>query len=87
MIFEYIGLSKIEGSLVVIDHVENASYEEMVELKLTDGSIRHGRVIRIDGKRITVQVFEGTSGLSMENTFTHLIGKPMELPLSPEIVV
>lgn len=86
MIFEYIGLSKIEGSLVVIDHVENASYEEMVELKLTDGSIRHGRVIRIDGKRITVQVFEGTSGLSMENTFTHLMGKPMELPLSPEIV-
>jgi V/A-type H+-transporting ATPase subunit B len=86
MIFEYAGLSQIVGSLVVLDDVENASYEEMVELKLTDGSVRHGRVIRIDGKSITVQVFEGTRGVSMENTLTHLLGKPMELPLSPELI-
>ncbi|MEI6579189.1 MAG: V-type ATP synthase subunit B [Eubacteriales bacterium] len=86
MIFEYVGLSQIVGSLVVLDDVENASYEEMVELKLTDGTVRHGRIIKIDGKKITVQVFEGTRGVSMENTLTRLLGKPMELPLSPELV-
>ncbi len=87
MIFEYIGLSRIIGSLVVLDGVEDASFEEMAELTLTDGSVRrHGRVIRIDGKQVTIQVFEGTGGVSMENTRTRLFGKPMELPLSPEII-
>lgn len=86
MIFEYIGLSRIIGSLVVLDGVEDASFEEMAELTLTDGSVRHGRVIRIDGKQVTIQVFEGTDGVSMENTHTRLFGKPMELPLSPEII-
>lgn len=86
MIFEYIGLSQIVGSLVVIDDVENPSYEEMVELRLTNGTVRHGRIIKIDGKQITVQVFEGTRGVSMDNTLTRLLGKPMELPLSPEII-
>jgi len=86
MIFEYAGLSQIVGSLVVLDDVENASYEEMVEFKLSDGSVRHGRIIKIDGKRITVQVFEGTRGVSMENTLTRLVGKPIELPLSPELI-
>ncbi len=86
MIFEYAGLNQIVGSLVVLDNVEDASYEEMVELKLNDGSVRHGRIIRIDGKKITVQVFEGTRGISMENTLTRLVGKPMELPLSPELI-
>lgn len=86
MIFEYADLNQIVGSLVVLDNVEDASYEEMVELKLNDGSVRHGRIIRIDGKKITVQVFEGTRGISMENTLTRLVGKPMELPLSPELI-
>lgn len=86
MIYEYAGLNQIVGSLVVLDDVEDASYEEMVELKLSDGSVRHGRIIRIDGKKITVQVFEGTRGVSMENTLTRLVGKPMELPLSPELI-
>ncbi|NLX92468.1 MAG: V-type ATP synthase subunit B, partial [Clostridiales bacterium] len=66
--------------------VEGASFEEMAELKLADGSVRHGRIIRIDGKQVTIQVFEGTRGISMENTHTRLFGKPMELPLSPEII-
>ena len=86
MIFEYVGLSRIIGSLVVLDGVEGASFEEMAELKLADGSVRHGRIIRIDGKQVTIQVFEGTRGISMENTHTRLFGKPMELPLSPEII-
>ncbi|NLX93682.1 MAG: V-type ATP synthase subunit B, partial [Clostridiales bacterium] len=67
MIFEYVGLSRIIGSLVVLDGVEGASFEEMAELKLADGSVRHGRIIRIDGKQVTIQVFEGTRGISMEN--------------------
>ena len=86
MILEHIGLSEINGSLVVLDDVENASYEEMVELHLDNGTTRVGRVVMIEGKRIVVQVFEGTRGLSLDNTQTVLTGHPMEIDLSPEIL-
>ncbi len=86
MILEHIGLKEINGSLVVLDGVDNASNEEMVELHLDDGSVRAGRIVKIDGKRVVIQVFEGTRGVSMVNTRTRLSGRPMELPLSPEIL-
>ena len=86
MILEHIGLMEINGSLVVLDDVDNASNEEMVELHLDDGSVRAGRIVKIDGKRVVIQVFEGTRGVSMVNTRTRLSGHPMELPLSPEIL-
>ena len=32
MALQYVGLSEINGPLVVLDHVKDASYDEMVEL-------------------------------------------------------
>lgn len=86
MIIEYVGVSEINGSLIVLDGVKGASYEEIVTIKLADGSARQGRVVQIEGERIVVQVFEGTSNISLDNTATILTGRPMEMPLSPEIV-
>ncbi|MCD7827663.1 MAG: V-type ATP synthase subunit B [Clostridiales bacterium] len=86
MITEHIGLNEISGSLVVLDDVEEAFNEEMVELRLSDGSVRSGRIVKLDGKRAVVQVFEGTKELSMSNTRTVLKGKPMEIALSPEMI-
>ena len=65
MIFEHIGLNQINGSLVVLDGVKGASYEEMVELRLEDGTSRAGRIVKIDGELVVIQVFEGTRGISM----------------------
>lgn len=86
MILEHLGLDKISGSLVVLENVENVFNEEMVEIRLEDGSVRAGRVVMIEGKRVVIQVFEGTRGVSMVNTRTRMTGRPMELKLSPEIV-
>nr|WP_316613666.1 V-type ATP synthase subunit B [uncultured Ruminococcus sp.] len=86
MIIEYVGVSEINGSLVVLDGVKGASFEEIVTIKLADGTARQGRVVQIEGERIVVQVFEGTSNISLDNTATILTGRPMEMPLSPEIV-
>ena len=86
MILEHLGLDKISGSLVVLENVENVFNEEMVEIRLEDGSVRAGRVVMIEGKRVVIQVFEGTRGVSMVNTRTRMTGHPMELKLSPEIV-
>ena len=86
MILDYIGVKEINGSLIVIDDVENAFFEETVDIRLDDGSFRQGRVVQMDGKRIVVQVFEGTREISLDNTRTRLRGRPMEMPLSPEIL-
>lgn len=86
MILEHVGLNNINGSLIVLDGVKNAAYEEMVELKLDNGTSRVGRIVKIDGERVVIQVFEGTKGLSMVNTKTVLTGKPMEIKLSKDIL-
>lgn len=86
MIIEHLGLSQINGSLIVLDNIKDASYDEMVELKLEDGSSRTGRIVQVEGEKVVIQVFEGTKGLSLVNTRTRMTGHPIELSLSPEIV-
>ncbi|MDQ5983314.1 MAG: V-type sodium ATPase subunit B [Eubacteriales bacterium SKADARSKE-1] len=86
MIIDYIGVKEISGSLIVIDDVEGASFEEVVEIRLENGETRQGRIVQIEGKRIVVQVFEGTRGIALNNTRTRLKGHSMEMPLSPEIL-
>ena len=86
MILDYVGVKEINGSLIVLDDVEGASFEEMVDIRLDNGTIRHGRIVQIEGKRVVVQVFEGTKSVSLDNTRTRLKGRPMELALSPEIL-
>ena len=86
MRLEYTGLSRINGSLVVLDDVHGASYDEMVQLRLDDGSMRVGRVVMLEGSRAVVQVFEGTRGLSLDNCSVSFTGRPMEIDLSPEIL-
>ena len=51
-----------------------------------DGSRRYGRVILIEGDKAVLQVFEGTRGISLENTRTHFTGKPMDIALSKEML-
>ena len=86
MILDYVGVKEINGSLIVLDDVENASFEEIVEIRLDDGTSRQGRIVQIDGKRVVIQVFQGTRSISLDNTRTRLKGRPMELALSPEIL-
>lgn len=86
MSLQILGLKEINGPLVVLDHVKGASYEEMAELILEDGTKRLGRIVQIEDERAVIQVFEGTTGLSLTNTRTRLTGKPMEIPVSTEIL-
>ncbi|MBR2589785.1 MAG: V-type ATP synthase subunit B [Clostridia bacterium] len=86
MILEHIGLNQINGPLIVLEGVKNAHNEEMVDIRLDNGSKRVGRVVEIEGDKVVIQVFEGTTGLSLSNTATRMTGHAMELPLSPEIL-
>lgn len=86
MILDYVGVKEINGSLIVLDDVENASFEEIVDIRLDDGTKRQGRIVQIEGKKAVIQVFEGTKAISLDNTRTRLSGHPMELKLSTEIL-
>lgn len=86
MNLQYIGLEEVNGPLVFLDKVENVGFEEMVEIQMKDGELRHGKVVQIDGKKAAIQVFEGTNGMSLSNTKIKFTGKPMEIGLSIEIL-
>ena len=83
---QFVGLSEINGPLVALDRVPKVAFEEMVSLKLDSGEPRFGRDVELDGDRAVIQVFEGTRGRSLENTRTTLLGHPMEMPLSLEVL-
>ena len=86
MIIEYLGVKEINGSLIALEGIKDASYEETVTIRLENGTERDGRIVQIDGDRVVIQVFEGTNGISLDNTRTRLMGHPVEMPLSPELL-
>lgn len=86
MKIEHLGLQEINGPLVALDNAPDVMNEEVVELTLADGAVRTGRVIALDGKRVVVQVFEGTSGLSLTGVRTRFLGRPLRLSLSLELL-
>lgn len=86
MLLKHLKLDSVNGSLATLRGVQDAAAEEIVQMQLEDGSARTGRVVKIDGDEVAVQVFEGTRGMSMSNTETVFTGKPMEIALSPEIL-
>ncbi len=83
---QILGLEDIHGSLLALDHVQGVFNEEMVSIQLKDGAERLGRVIQIEGEKAIIQVFEGTDGISRENIRTRLLGHPMELGLTKEML-
>lgn len=86
MIIEYTGVKEINGSLIVLDGVKGVSNEEIVDIRLDNGTCRQGRVVQIEGEKVVIQVFEGTRNISLVNTKTRLTGHPMMQSLSPEII-
>ncbi len=86
MSLQYVGLDRIDGPLAVIDKVRDVAFDEIAKIKLTDGSERLARVVEVSEEKAIVQVFEGTKGLSLKNTKTRFLGKPMEMPLSKEML-
>ena len=86
MAIEYLGLSQINGPLVVLEGVQNASFEEIVEITVNGNEKKLGRIIELYEDKAVIQVFEGNDGMSLKNTHTKLTGHPMEVALSQDIL-
>ena len=72
MAIEYLGLSSINGPLVVLEGVENAFYDEIVEFIVDHDTRKMGRIVELDEDKAVIQVFEGTENMSLDNTHTRL---------------
>ena len=83
---EYKGLASISGPIVIVENVSDVGFNELVSVKSQTGEIRLGKVIEVTQKAVTVQIFEGTTGLSPSETRTRFLGKPLEVPVSTEML-
>ncbi len=86
MAIEYLGLSEINGPLIVLEGVQDAFYEEVVEFVVDKKRRKKGRIVAVDKDKAVIQVFDNTDEMSLKNTHTRLSGHPMELGLSLEIL-
>ena len=86
MAIEYLGLSQINGPLVVLEGVQNAAFDEIVEMTVNGNEHRLGRVIEIYNNKAIIQVYEGTEGMALRNTHTRLTGHPMEIGVSESML-
>ena len=53
---DYRTVVKVDGPLVILDNVKFPKFAEIVNVCLSDGSVRKGQVLEISGKRAVVQV-------------------------------
>lgn len=83
---EYRTVRQIIGPLMLVEGVEGATYGELTDIKLADGTTRRGRVLEVNADKAMVQVFEGTSGLSPEDAKVKFLGKGMELGVSADML-
>ena len=86
MAIEYLGLSNINGPLVVLEGVQDASYDEIVEFVVEGKEHKLGRIVELDTDKALIQVFGGTENMSLTNTHTKLTGQPMTVTVSPDML-
>ncbi|MFP4344554.1 MAG: V-type ATP synthase subunit B [Anaerolineales bacterium] len=83
---EVSGAARIEGPILVVEDVYGVGYDDMVEIIDDQGRRRRGRVVEVGEGRAVVEVFSGTTGLSIEDTHVRFLGRPMHLPVSEEML-
>lgn len=83
---EYTKVAELKGPLMIVDGVSKVSFDELVEIETVDGEHRLGRVLEVGFGKAIVQVFEGTTGLTITGTKAKFIGKTMEMPVSQELL-
>lgn len=83
---EYLKLHEINGPLVVLTGIDDVAYGETVSIKVDNNEKRLGKVIKLEGDKVIIQVFESTSGISTDNASVKFLGESLAIPLSKEIL-
>ncbi len=83
---EHIGINSIRGPIIIIENIKNVGYDEVVEVKLEDGTERRGKVLETSDEFVVIQLFEGTGGINPKSSRVRFTGKPLEIGLSEKML-
>ncbi|MFP3286053.1 MAG: ATP synthase subunit B [Acidilobus sp.] len=83
---EYTRVSEIRGPLIIVEGVSRVAYDEVVEVELSGGERRRGRVLEVTRNAAVVQVFEGTAGISTIGAKVRFLGRTLEMPVSEDML-
>jgi V/A-type H+-transporting ATPase subunit B len=78
-------VKEITGPIIFCESVSGVGFGEVVRVQTSKGGEQIGQVIDISDEIIVIQVFEGTSGLSIESTAIRFTGETIKLPVSMEM--
>ncbi|MCX7022849.1 MAG: V-type ATP synthase subunit B [bacterium] len=83
---EYLSTQEIAGPLMLVEGVEGVKYEELAEIELPSGEIRHGRVLEVHKDKALLQLFEGATGIDIPTSRVRFLGRGVELGVSREML-
>ena len=83
---EVLGVGRIEGPILVVEGATNVSYDEVVEIRDARGQLRRGRVLEVGEGFAVVQVFAGSTGLSIDGTRIRFLGNTLRIPVTDEML-
>lgn len=79
-------LAGIKGPLIFVKGTSGIAFDEVVEIEMYNGEKRRGRVLEVFRDLAIIQVFEGTTGISLTGTKVRFLGKTFELPVSESML-
>ena len=83
---EYRTIQEVAGPLMLVQGVENVTYDELGEIELANGEKRRCKVLEIDGGNALVQLFESSTGINLSNSKVRFLGRSMELGVSEDML-
>lgn len=86
MFKEYKTVREVVGPLMLVDGTRGVTYDELVEIELQTGELRHGKVLEISEDKALIQLFEGSTGINLKDTKTRFLGRPLEIGLSEDML-
>ncbi|WMT51550.1 MAG: V-type ATP synthase subunit B [Ferroplasma sp.] len=82
----YKSISQINGPLLFVDNVKNASYNEIVNVILDNGERVKGQVLETRNGIAVVQVYGSTTSMSPDSTGVSFTGDTFKLPVSDDML-
>ncbi|ADK82205.1 V-type ATP synthase subunit B [Sediminispirochaeta smaragdinae] len=83
---QYLGADSMEGPLLIMRNTHPVGYRELVECVDASGKTRLGMVLDTSREAVVVQVFEGTSGMTLPSTRTRFLGEPLSLEVTDSML-
>ena len=78
--------TRIEGPLLFLKRTVNVGLNDAVVVESSTGQTRLGRVTALDADHMTVEVFESTTGLSLQDTCVRFQGEPLHFAVGPDVL-